>query len=141
MRTAFFLLAAALLVTGPASPADVTLYWTAVGNDILSGTASAYEMIYSTDSAAVAASNSGVAGFTLVDGVASYPDSLIPFPSPSGTPESLTVTGLNENEIYFFGIKARDDSLFALGYNIARGSTVVPDTIPPASRMELRASP
>ncbi|TMQ68717.1 MAG: hypothetical protein E6K80_13985 [Candidatus Eisenbacteria bacterium] len=81
----------------PAHAATAVLRWTATGDDSLFGQARAYDLRYSTSP--ITASNFGSA--------IGVPN--LPFPSPSGTPESFKVTGLTTGLTYYFAIKARDE--------------------------------
>jgi len=78
---------------------QVTLTWTAVGDDGQSGTASTYDVRYST-SAIV--DDSDFASATQAMGV--------PAPQASGSPESFAVTGLTAGTTYWFAIKVSDEA-------------------------------
>jgi hypothetical protein len=75
----------------------VDLSWTATGDDGKVGTASAYDLRYST--ATITAGN--WASGTKVTG--------LPKPAVPGTKESFKVTGLTPNTKYYFAIKAMDE--------------------------------
>ena len=76
---------------------SVSLTWTAPGDDSLSGTASQYDLRYST--APITATNFASASrFTGT-----------PNPSPSGTKENATVTGLSSGTTYYFALKTGDE--------------------------------
>ncbi len=79
------------------SPNSITLNWTAPGDDGNSGTASQYEIRYSTSSI----DNGNFSAATLVSGV--------PVPQVAGSQESFEVTGLNPNTTYYFAIKTADE--------------------------------
>jgi len=98
----------------------VTLQWTAVGDDSLIGTATSYDLRYST--AAITAAN--FASATAASGV--------PAPAAPGTVQSVTVRGLSRQATYWFAIKAVDDAgnVSALS-NVP--SVTTPDTTPPAA--------
>jgi chitodextrinase len=102
---------------------SLTLSWTAPGDDGDVGTASLYDLRYSTS----------VINETNFRALYSYPG--VTLPLSSGSPETLMVTGLTKNTAYHFAIKTADEvqnwsplSNDVLG--IARPGT---DTIPPAA--------
>jgi subtilisin family serine protease len=74
-----------------------TLQWTATGDDGTVGTATKYDLRYSTSG--IYWSNFSSA--TPVPGV--------PHPQPAGSPESFTVPGLNVNTKYFFALIVEDE--------------------------------
>lgn len=97
------LLAALALIWGAArsnaaTTVDVTLTWTAPGDDSLTGTANRYDMRYSTvpitpqnfDAATVAGN--------------------LPAPTAPGTTQTVTIPGLATGSTYFFAIKTMDAS-------------------------------
>lgn len=77
---------------------SVRLNWTAVGDDGNSGTASSYDIRYSTSQ--ITSANWGSA--TQVSGE--------PTPKVSGTSETMTISGLLSNTTYYFAIRAIDDA-------------------------------
>jgi hypothetical protein len=99
-RRARFVLALALL-GAKASPshasAAYTFHWTAPGDDGMSGCATRYEMRFSA--AGLTAANFPQA--TLLSG--------LPSPSPAGTPESFTATGVPDGKLYF-GLETLDEA-------------------------------
>jgi chitodextrinase len=101
---------------------SVQLSWTAPGDDSLTGTASQFDLRYST--AAITAGNFGSA--TRWNGT--------PVPGPSGTRQSTTVTGLLPNTTYWFAIKTGDDvpNWSGLSNVISRATLAAPDTVRPA---------
>lgn len=114
-------------LTAPASTdTSVTLAWTAVGDDSLTGTATSYEVRYSTS--AITAGN--FASATLASGP--------PAPAAPGSPQTMTVKGLAASTTYFFAIVTRDDGGNASALsNVASKSTAAGDTIPPAAVNDL----
>ncbi|MFH0880436.1 MAG: hypothetical protein V2A34_12040 [Lentisphaerota bacterium] len=84
-----------LAITGPHAPL-VDLYWTAVGDDGLTGTASVYEVAFST--AEFASTN--WADATLIR--------LPQAPLSPGSSESVRIPAMAEDALYYFGIKAQD---------------------------------
>jgi len=115
----------AILVSS-ATDSTATLSWTAVGDDSLTGTATSYDIRYSTSpitnnnwSAATQAPNE-------------------PTPSIAGSLQSLTVTGLSRQVTYYFAAKAIDDA----GNSSAMSnvpSVTTPDTMAPAAIHDLAA--
>src|SRR5206468_7469614 len=105
-----------------ATPTSVTVNWTTPGDDGLSGTASQFDLRYSTS--AITSSNfSSATRWTAM-----------PSPGSSGSNQSVTVTGLAPNTTYYFAIKTGDDVSNWSGIsNIASYTTpIAPDTIRPA---------
>src|SRR5689334_10412965 len=99
----FTAIAAAIALSWVCHPVDANagsaiLHWHATGDDSLYGQATAYDLRYSTSP--ITTTNFGSA-----IGVGGLPP-----PSPSGTPESFTVSGLQSGALYYFAIKARDDA-------------------------------
>ncbi len=87
----------AMLTAPSASPTSITLTWTAPGDDGDVGTASQYDLRYSTSLITEANWNQA----TSVSGV--------PSPQSAGSAESFTVTGLTPGTTYYFAIKAADE--------------------------------
>lgn len=106
---------------------SVTLTWTAPGDDGSSGTATSYDVRYSTS--AITEANWGSA--TQASGE--------PSPHAAGTDESFTVTGLDPNTTYYFAIKTSDEvgNTSAIS-NIANITT--DDTVAPAAITDLAAA-
>ncbi len=76
---------------------SISLTWTAVGDDSIYGRASRYEVKY--DTAAIDSANWSTA--ITVSGV--------PLPSLPGVADNVTVGGLQDSTVYYFGIKALDE--------------------------------
>jgi len=106
------------LHTANAGGRNVTLYWTATGDDGSLGTASAYQVRYSP-------SPIGEANFA---SATLWPTP--PAPAPAGTPQSTTVTGLAFGTHYYFAIKAYDEFGNASAIsNPATGTTLPPPNV------------
>ena len=89
--------AVADLATGTVTTSSVALSWTAPGDDGATGTATTYDVRYSTST--ITAGNWATA--TQAAGE--------PAPSVAGSAETFTVTGLSESTTYFFAIKTSDE--------------------------------
>ena len=106
---------------------QLTLTWTATGDDATTGMATAYSLRYSTspitDDATFAAA-------TLLVGLAA--------PKPAGAAEWFTVTGLVGGTTYWFAIKVSDEmpSWSALS-NVLPVTTLPPDVTAPATITDL----
>lgn len=104
--------------------------WTAPGDDGSSGLASAYDLRRST--APITAGNFASA------------TQLIPQPTPAvaGTAQSYVVTGLTPGTTYYFALRARDEMGNWSGVsNVPSATTTAGDTTPPATIMDLTATP
>jgi hypothetical protein len=85
------------LATRKPTSDSITLTWTAPGSDGDIGTASQYDIRYSTS--AITEANWGET--TQCTGE--------PIPQVAGSAETFTVTGLDQNTAYYFALKAADD--------------------------------
>ena len=92
-----FLLLLSALVAQDAVPSCVTLTWTATGDDGIVGTATQYDIRYSTSY------------ITEQDWNAATRATSPPAPQPAGTREYFTVTGLELSTTYYFAIRAADE--------------------------------
>jgi hypothetical protein len=101
---------------------SVTLSWTTPGDDSLTGTATQFDLRYST-SAITAANFASAARWNGA-----------PTPAASGTKQSTTITGLTPNTTYYFAIKTADEVPNWAGVSniISRTTLAAPDTIRPA---------
>jgi ferredoxin len=108
-----------------AGSSDVTLSWTAVGDDGTTGLADHYQIRSAT--APITEANWDAADI--------LPNP--PIPADPGTAETYSVTGLTMGVDYYFGIKAFDevDNASALS-NIAQ-ATIVEDLTPPSTVSDL----
>ncbi|MCP4650105.1 MAG: fibronectin type III domain-containing protein [PVC group bacterium] len=100
---------------------SATLSWTAPGDDGSTGTATSYDLRYSTS----VINEGNWASATQVSGE--------PTPSIAGSNESMTVNGLLAETAYYFAIKTSDEeSNISSISNIPNVTTsAVPDTTPP----------
>jgi hypothetical protein len=105
------------------TPSSVNLTWTAAGDDSLTGTASQYDLRYST--ALITSAN--FASATQVTGE--------PTPGASGASQSYTVTGLQPATTYWFAIKSADDvgNWSGISNVISRATLAAPDVTRPAT--------
>ena len=79
---------------------SVDLSWTASGDDGTVGTASSYDVRYSTSP--INSEGAWSAATPVTSGV--------PTPKPSGQPEAMTVSGLAPNMTYYFAIRVLDEA-------------------------------
>ncbi len=120
-------LATALVTSGGYTYTDrVKLTWTAVGDDNNSGTATSYELRYSTSP--INAGN--FASAVLVSGV--------PAPSIAGTypepaPSGFIMTGLQSGLTYYFAIKVKDEVPNTSPLSNVPSQPIPLDTTPPAA--------
>jgi len=101
---------------------SVPLTWTAPGDDGPVGTATAYELRYST--AAITSANFSAATLW----------ASMPTPAAAGTSQTVTVTGLSPSTTYYFALKAQDDAgnWNTISNVISRTTLVAPDVMRPA---------
>jgi outer membrane protein assembly factor BamB len=114
------------LASSASTTNSITLTWTAPGDDGNTGTASEYDIRYSTSPITEANWN---AAATLCKGE--------PAPQPAGSSERFTVTRLSSGTTYYFALKTADEvSNWSLLSNVASGTTLsklppIPIPIPP----------
>ena len=97
---------------------SITLTWTATGDDGDTGTATQYDLRYSTSEI----TSGNFANATQVSGE--------PNPSSAGTKESVTVTGLEKNTVYYFALKVADNAGNSSGLsNVTSSTTKMPTTV------------
>ena len=111
-----------------ATGSSVTLSWTDVGDDSLTGIASAVEIRWSTAPITEAGWSSAVAVFGE------------PAPGPPGTPQQLTVTGLDRTLDLWFAARARDEVNRRSGVSSSLAVAHALDTAPPATPTGLGAT-
>ncbi len=109
---------------------SVTLAWTAPGDDGNSGTASLYDIRYSTSNITTSNWNSAT----------QCNDE--PSPKVAGSSESFTVTALSSHTKYYFALKTADEvpNWSGLSNVDTARTSPPPDTIPPASVTDLATS-
>jgi fibronectin type III domain protein len=107
---------------------SITVRWNAPGDDGTTGTATSYDIRYSTT--AITSSNWATA--TQATGE--------PAPLVAGTQQTFTVSGLSGSRTYYIAIKATDDAgnISALS-NVLSATTS--DTVPPAAVRDLGMGP
>jgi phosphodiesterase/alkaline phosphatase D-like protein len=115
------------IAASSATDSTITLAWTAVGDDSLTGTATSYDIRYSTSP--ITAANFAAA--TAVAGA--------PAPAVAGTAQTVMVRGLGRQTSYWFAAKAVDEAAHSSGIsNVPSASTT--DTLSPAAVRDLAAS-
>jgi len=115
--------AIANLALGSWTQTSALVTWTSPGDDNAVGTATSYDLRFSTS--AITAANFGSAA----------PVAGEPVPAVAGTTQNLTVSGLTAGTTYFFAMKTSDEvpNPSAIS-NVPSGATLVtPDTTPPAA--------
>ncbi len=85
------------LATSSPTTSTVDLDWTAPGDDGATGTATTYDVRYSTSTI----TEGNWASATQATGE--------PIPSVAGSPESMTISGLTDSTTYYFAIKTSDE--------------------------------
>src|SRR5258706_8493012 len=125
-------------LTAPAAVADlavtattgtsITVRWTAPGDDGATGTATSYDVRYST----TAITNGNWASATVVTSE--------PVPAAAGTQQTFTIPGLTGSRTYYIAIKTTDNAGNISGLsNVPSGTTA--DTVPPAPVRDLSMDP
>ncbi len=116
------------VIASDSTSSTIRLHWTAPGDDSTSGTASQYDIRYSTS--------------TITD--ANWPSATQvtgePTPLAAGSAQTYTVTGLQSATRYYFAIKTGDEvPNWSPLSNIATGITA-PESIPPRNIADLITS-
>lgn len=107
-----------LSVTGTTGT-SISVRWTAPGDDGTTGTATSYDIRYSTT--AITSANWGTALQATGE----------PTPAAAGTAQAFTIPGLSGSQTYYVAIKTTDDAgNVSLLSNVVSATT--PDTVPPA---------
>ncbi len=118
------------LATSSPTSNSITLTWTAPGDDGSTGTATSYDIRYST----ATITDTNWASATQVSGE--------PTPLVAGTNQSMVVSGLSAATTYYFALKTSDEvpNVSALS-NVPSGTTTAAgDTTPPAAVTNLATS-
>jgi hypothetical protein len=106
---------------------NVTLRWTAMGDDDVTGRAALYDMRFSINPLSVYDRATVVAGF-------------LPAPNFAGYVETFVVTGLTPNTIYYFWLRSADEvPNWSEVSNRATGTTLPPPPAPPGAITDLAA--
>jgi phosphodiesterase/alkaline phosphatase D-like protein len=115
------------VAVGSVTDSTALLSWNAVGDDSLAGTATSYDVRYSTSPITLANFSSATAATGE------------PTPAAPGTPQSMTVRGLSRQVTYYFALRTSDEvgNVSALS-NVPSATTT--DTALPASIRNLAAS-
>ena len=114
---------------GATTDNSVTLNWNAVGDDSLAGTADRYEVRWS----ASPITEANFAGAVLVL-------SGVPTPGAPGTPQSVTIGGLDRSVDLYFALRAADAvNHWSAISNVVRANHLL-DTAPPATPSGLSAA-
>jgi len=110
------------LAAGSPTNSAVTLTWTAPGDDGNTGTASTYDIRYST------------ANITEGNWSSATQSTGEPTPSVAGSSENFTVTGLSANTTYYFALKTSDEAPneSAISNVVSKTTTDTADTTPPS---------
>ncbi len=119
--------AVANLAAPTSGETTVTLTWTAPGDDGTTGTATQYDIRYSTT--AITAANWGAA--TQVNAE--------PSPKVAGSAETFTVTGLATSRTFYFAIKTADEVANWSNLSNVVSKATTGDTTPPGQVTDLAA--
>ena len=118
-----------LAATNP-SPNSAVLTWIAVGDDGTTGSATQYEIRYST------------APITTVNFGSAILIATPPAPKIAGAAESLLVAGLSPGTVYYFALKVADEVPNWSGLsNVTSQTTTTLDNTPPDPVIDLSAAP
>ncbi len=115
-----------LVLSGPSNNA-MTVSWTSPGDDNSTGTATSYDLRYSTS----AITSGNFSSATAVTGE--------PTPSVAGSSESMNVSGLSPSTTYFFAIKTSDEvpNTSSISNVPSLATTATPDTTAPSAVSDL----
>jgi len=114
---------ATLAVTG-VTDSTASLSWTAVGDDSLIGTATSYDIRYSTTP------------ITAANFAAATPVTGVPLPAAPGTVQSVVVRNLSREVTYYFAMRVIDDAGHVSALSNEPNATTT-DTMPPAAVRDL----
>lgn len=121
----------ATLATSSPTPSTITLSWTAVGDDSLTGTATSYQIRRNFGSAITSE------GVWNAATVVSSP----PTPQVAGSAETKLVTGLSQASNYYFAVRAVDEAGHVGALSNSPLGTTAPDVTRPAPITTLTATP
>lgn len=118
------------LVASGATNSSIDLTWSATGDDGSVGTATSYDVRYSTS--IINAGNWSSA--TQATGE--------PTPQTAGTSQNMSISGLSPNTTYYFAIKVLDEASNSSDISnvVSLATTATPDTTSPASVSDLTVS-
>jgi len=118
------------LATSNATSSSIDLSWTAPGDDGSSGTATSYDIRYSTSTI----DEGNWSSTTQVSGE--------PAPQVAGSSESMVVGGLSASTTYYFAIKTSDEvpNVSAISNSASGTTSAAADTTPPAAVTDLATS-
>ncbi len=108
-------------VSAATTSTTITLNWTSKGDDGSTGTASVYDIRYST----APLTDANWASATQVTGE--------PAPKIAGQPETFTLTGLTPSTTYYVGIKVADEVPNWSGLSNVISRTTLPETTSPSA--------
>jgi hypothetical protein len=103
--------------------------WTAPGDDGMTGTATLYDLRWSTSP--ITSANFGSAASALPE----------PVPAVAGTVQTYTLSGLAQATTYYFAIRTRDDAGNWSAVSASASGATLADTIPPAAVNDLTPGP
>jgi Fibronectin type III domain len=107
---------------------SITVRWTAPGDDGNTGTATSYDIRYST------------ATITNANWASATPTTGEPVPTAAGTQQTFTITGLTGSRTYYIAMKTTDNAGLISGLsNVPSGTTS--DTVAPAPVRDLSMDP
>lgn len=116
------------LVSTAQTQNSITLSWTAPGDDSTAGTATSYDIRYSTSPI----TELNWASATQISGE--------PTPSVAGSTESITIENLNESTTYYFAIKTSDEVPNESGLSNVLSASTTGDLTPPSAIDDLQAN-
>jgi len=117
------LMLAATTAQAQTTPTSIRVTWTAPGDDGNIGTATQYDLRYSTS--VISAANFASASSW----------NSAPAPAAPGTSQNTTVTGLTPSTLYYFAIKTADNAnnWSAISNVVSKSTLAAPDVTPPAA--------
>ena len=119
--------AAIAVAMGTVTDTTAVMNWTSTGDDSITGTASSYDIRYSSSP------------ITLANWNAATQSTGEPTPAAAGTAQSFTVRNLSRQATYYFAIRATDDTGNLSGLSNVP-SVTTPDTKAPSAILNLTAN-